>query len=304
MKNIILAIVVTYNRLTLLKENIESLLNQSYNNFDILVVDNKSTDGTDSYLNEIKSDRIKVITTEKNIGGAGGFNIGIRYAIENGYGQAWLMDDDTIPEENSLKELVDSKELLQGEFSFLASYVKWTDGSVSQMNASAIKDDFLRKQSYELLQRKMILLDRTSFVSCFVNLDKTKNYGLPIKEFFIYYDDAEYTKRISKEFPAYLVLDSVVVHKMRNNESTNIEKMTDVAKINRIRYDYRNGYKYCKDIGFLRALRYNVRYFYHVFKILFSNSKFKFKKIKEMTIGMCLGLFFNPKIEYVKKDEI
>ena len=42
----IAVVVVTYNRLKLLKENLSALLNQSYNNFDILLIDNASTDGT------------------------------------------------------------------------------------------------------------------------------------------------------------------------------------------------------------------------------------------------------------------
>ena len=123
MKNDILSVVVTYNRLELLKENIQGLLNQTNNNFDILIIDNKSTDGTDKYLEQIKSDRISYIITDKNIGGAGGFNLGLRYAIENNYSYAWVMDDDTIPEENSLEKLLNAKEILKDEFSFLNSYV-------------------------------------------------------------------------------------------------------------------------------------------------------------------------------------
>lgn len=44
------AVVVTYNRKTLLKECIESLLAQTYKNLDILVIDNASTDGTEDFV--------------------------------------------------------------------------------------------------------------------------------------------------------------------------------------------------------------------------------------------------------------
>lgn len=44
------AVVVTYNRKTLLKECIESLLAQTYKNLDILVIDNASTDGTEGFV--------------------------------------------------------------------------------------------------------------------------------------------------------------------------------------------------------------------------------------------------------------
>lgn len=42
----VIAIIVSYNRKVLLKEAIDHLLKQSYKDFDILVVDNASTDGT------------------------------------------------------------------------------------------------------------------------------------------------------------------------------------------------------------------------------------------------------------------
>ena len=48
----IVAVVVTYNRKKLLKENLNALLNQSYKDFDILLIDNASTDGTKEYVKE------------------------------------------------------------------------------------------------------------------------------------------------------------------------------------------------------------------------------------------------------------
>lgn len=49
----ITAVVVTYNRLPLLKECVEALLNQDYEDMDILLVDNDSIDGTKEYIQEI-----------------------------------------------------------------------------------------------------------------------------------------------------------------------------------------------------------------------------------------------------------
>ena len=47
------AVVVTYNRLNLLKECVTALVGQSYKDMDILIVDNKSTDSTRDYLEHI-----------------------------------------------------------------------------------------------------------------------------------------------------------------------------------------------------------------------------------------------------------
>src|SRR5437763_12352369 len=50
-------IIPTYNRLQFLKEAIDSVLNQTYNNFELIIVDDGSTDGTSEFIiNEYKKD--------------------------------------------------------------------------------------------------------------------------------------------------------------------------------------------------------------------------------------------------------
>ena len=98
------AIVVTYNRRDLLIECVNALLNQT-EQVDIMVIDNASTDGTEGALQGYRDQKhVQYINTGKNLGGAGGFNFGIRKAYEQGYKYFWIMDDDTIPAENALQE--------------------------------------------------------------------------------------------------------------------------------------------------------------------------------------------------------
>ena len=73
-KKDVVAIVVTYNRLTLLRECLDALLK---NDCDILVVDNASTDGTKEAVKQEYVDKVIYKNTGKNIGGAGGFNFGL-----------------------------------------------------------------------------------------------------------------------------------------------------------------------------------------------------------------------------------
>ena len=51
--NKICAIVVTYNRKILLKQSLQALLDQTVTDFDILVVDNASTDNTREYIDDL-----------------------------------------------------------------------------------------------------------------------------------------------------------------------------------------------------------------------------------------------------------
>ena len=89
------ATVITYNRKALLAECVKALLCQSVS-CDIIIIDNASTDGTGEMVRAIVDPRISYINTGSNLGGAGGFNYGMRKAVEAGYDYGWLMDDDTI----------------------------------------------------------------------------------------------------------------------------------------------------------------------------------------------------------------
>lgn len=77
-------VVLTFNNLALTKECLHSILNNTrYQNYEIIVVDNNSTDGTQNYLRENYADfsHIKLIFNEDNLGFAKGNNIGIQAAV-------------------------------------------------------------------------------------------------------------------------------------------------------------------------------------------------------------------------------
>ena len=103
-------IVVTYNRKELLRENISALIKQSYRDHDILVIDNASTDGTQKMVEELNNPFIRYYNTGKNLGGAGGFSYGLKIAAEGNYRYAWIMDDDSIPENSALESLINKSD--------------------------------------------------------------------------------------------------------------------------------------------------------------------------------------------------
>lgn len=299
MKNKCAVIIVTYNRIELLKENIEALRNQVYSNFDIIIIDNASTDGTGKMVKAINDKRIKYYNTKKNLGGAGGFSIGMKMAIENSYDFAWLMDDDAIPEKNALNSLILKANNLQNQFSFLASLVCWTDNSVIDMNIPSINFEKQKRQQLEsLLERKALLIDTCSFVGCFVNIKYAKKTVLPISDFFIYGDDVEYTSRLRKMAPAYLDLDSVIIHKTISNIGSDIA-LVSKDKIFKFYYQSRNGmYMARKNRKILKRLLVVLK---RLAKILLKAENCKVKRCWVLIRGTCAGFLFNPKIQ--KADE-
>ena len=85
-------IIPTYNRGNLIKRAINSILNQTYQNIEIIVVDDCSNDNTEEVVKGINSSKIKYIKHEKNYGACRARNTG----IENASGDyiAFLDSDD------------------------------------------------------------------------------------------------------------------------------------------------------------------------------------------------------------------
>ena len=99
---LISVIILNYNAGNLLLDCVESLLNSNYKNFEIIVIDNVSSDNSHKKCKEKFSD-ILLIENKKNLGYCGGNNIGIEKA--NGEFLV-ILNPDVIVESNWLNELL------------------------------------------------------------------------------------------------------------------------------------------------------------------------------------------------------
>lgn len=86
---------------------LESLVSQDYPELKILVVDNASTDDS---VQRIRAafPRVRVLQAEENRGFAAGSNLGIRCALEHGAEFVWLLNNDILAPQNTLRKLVDA----------------------------------------------------------------------------------------------------------------------------------------------------------------------------------------------------
>ena len=103
----VLIVVLNWNELDYTRRCLESLFAQLGVSFDVLVVDNNSEeDPTLALQNEFPG--IHVLRNTKNLGVAGGRNIGIRYALRYGYEYALLIDHDAYADSKMLSILIDA----------------------------------------------------------------------------------------------------------------------------------------------------------------------------------------------------
>jgi hypothetical protein len=99
-------IILNYNGRQYLKNCLESVLNQSYSNFEVIFFDNNSTDDSINYVkSNFKDTRIKTIESKENLGFAGGNNKAVKHTQ---YDLNVLLNNDTQVDKNWLKYLVEA----------------------------------------------------------------------------------------------------------------------------------------------------------------------------------------------------
>lgn len=292
------SVIVTYNRKKLLIECINAILEQTYDVDKIIIVDNNSTDKTFSELKEkgyISNNKIDYVKLEKNIGGAGGFYEGMKKAYKEKFDWVWIMDDDTIPEKECLENLIKSINIIKEKnISFLASTVFGENKEVMNVpQIDRIPDENGYQGWYRYLENGIVRIEQATFVSLLINIKAIEKCGLPIKDYFIWGDDTEYTRRITKFFgKAYFIGESKVIHKRKNARNLTILNEENANRIRNYYYMIRNNlinaklYRGAK--GIIKTLLDDIIL---SFKVLFKKNKYKMKKFLIIYKGIFAYIF-------------
>ena len=211
----IAAVIVTYNRKELLEANISMLLNQTWPFDRIFIIDNCSSDGTKEYLQEkgwLDDELVVYIRTSSNVGGAGGFYIGVKSAYEAGADWIVLMDDD-------------GRAANSDTFSILFNVANCAYKEKSKMlfiNSLVIQGDLLSFKIgnlYTVSEAKNLAIDgliegaANPFNGTLITKELVAKIGYPNQEFFIKGDEVDYKQR-SIDAGAYVatVIDSIYIH--------------------------------------------------------------------------------------------
>lgn len=189
----IIAVVVTFNRLDLLKRNIDCLRNNKPIT-QIVVINNGSTDGTAQWISQ--QNDLTVITQE-NVGGSGGFYTGIDFAYNNGADWIWCMDDDVFPRADCLENLL--KYADYNKIGILAPR-RLQEGKIFTHDFQAYNLTNPFKSMYKDRISRMevnspIEICGTAFEGPLIKRDVVEKIKLPNKDLFIFCDDTDYCLR-------------------------------------------------------------------------------------------------------------
>lgn len=296
----VVVVVVSYNRKELLKECLAALLAQTYPDMHILLIDNNSTDGTEDYIREsgyMESEQFTYAKLSENIGGAGGFHEGVKRAMQMKADWIWVMDDDTIPEPDALSELMKATGIVGSDkIAFLSSNVYGM--SKEPMNVPRMKMFQKGSNGYAdwncKLEHGLVKVNTATFCSMMFSREAVRKVGLPIRSYFIWGDDTEYSLRLSKYVgQAWLVGKSKVLHKRANEKALSIIKEDNPNRI-RIYYYYIRNYLINLRLyyGFLAAMAKLGHFWLMMLQALFTpKCRYRFKKIGVLFKGTSAFLF-------------
>ena len=214
-------IIVTYNRLELLKECLQCVENQTIKFDNVVVIDNKCTDGTSEFLKEY-TQKYHIIFESENGGGAKGFKDGIEYVYKK-LVTDWilLIDDDAMLESNYLEAIRNATEIYSSSKAFSGS-VK-TDGVIDVTHRKVLKSGLtfqIMPVDIQKYQNTMFEYDLSSFCGLLFHKSLIEKIGYPKAEYFIWYDDSEYSLRIRKESTIINVNSTFINHKTKKSIGT------------------------------------------------------------------------------------
>jgi GT2 family glycosyltransferase len=222
MKPLVCIVVLNYNGWQDTVECLTSLERLDYPNYQVVVVDNASCDGSEEKIRKRYAD-VTVIQSGANLGFAGGNNVGIRHALEHGADYVWLLNNDTVVEPHALHHLVErmraepdigmcgSKLIYyhhRGVVQALggARYNKWFGVAVHLgQNRSALDPVDAAE-----VERS---LDYVTATSMLVSRRFLEDIGLMNESYFLYFEEIDWALRAKGRYRLAFAERSVVYHK-------------------------------------------------------------------------------------------
>ena len=249
----LVAVVVTHNRLDKLKQTLARLLEAPAGVLSaVVVVDNASTDGTAAWLAARDDARLTVRRSEHNLGGAGGFETGLRLAAAR-FDPDWMvvMDDDAHPAPGALEAFF---AVPRPDDVACAAAVYFPDGRICEMNRPSVNPFWNLRVFLRTLARGRDgyhidygdydadaprSIDLTSFVGLFLSRRIVRAAGFPDGGLFLYGDDVIYTLSLRRH-GLKIVFDPSVRFEHDCSTFENDRKRV-FRPLWKVYYTYRNG---------------------------------------------------------------
>ncbi len=195
---LISVLIVNWNGEKWLKNCLDSLKAQTYKNYEIIFIDNASTDGSVNFVKQHHPD-IKLIQNDENVGFAGGNNIGYKHS-EGQY--ILLLNNDTIVEPGFLNKILMAFEKIPNLGSVQAKLVLMDDRKKLDVAGSYWTDTgflyhygFGKNESLEKYNKPMPFFSNKG-AAMLISRTAIERVGLFDDDFWCYYEETDFCHRL------------------------------------------------------------------------------------------------------------
>lgn len=250
-------------------ECLESLRRVKLPEYRILLIDNASTDGSVELFRQRYPD-VELVVNERNLGFAGGNNVGIKKAVEEGSEYVLLLNNDTVVYPDFLSGLIDLAESRENigfvgpKICFFSDPDKiWTSGGTVNLFTGRIGDR--KKGMPQASASGAESVDYLSGCALLARASMVRHIGLMDEDYFLYFEDTDWTLRARRQGYTCLVNNDVrILHKV--GASVKKVKGSDYYYVvrNLPRFVGRNGKWYHKMVFYPAFfVRYSASYALH-----------------------------------------
>lgn len=188
------AVIVTHQRVELLRASLEKVAHQSHPVQWIIVVDNGAESAVESLVSDVAGDRAVYVPSKTNLGGAGGFALGFLTALALGADAIWCADDDGRPADTAvLEELYRVAE---------AHQLHEVSPAVCNINdpgrlAFPLRQGLVWRRRIDELDGDFLPGIASLFNGALISAEAMQIIGVPDYRLFIRGDEVEYHRRLA-----------------------------------------------------------------------------------------------------------
>jgi GT2 family glycosyltransferase len=199
------AIVVTYNRVDLLRRWLQDLKEQTRPVQEIIVVDNASEDGTEAVMLQ-EYPWVTYVRMSENVGPGGAWAAGIAVAYHHGHEWFWVFNDDSFPPATALEQMLSYDEQLADRVGMLCP--------VSDLGSYKICGIYWKGRAINYPQNESAgpwFVDGVTFAGPLISRKVVDSIGYPRSDFFFMFEEYEYCLRARHAGYQIAILPNVTV---------------------------------------------------------------------------------------------
>ena len=245
----------SYNDEFFVLDSINSVLNQTYKNVELIIVDDASNDHTLSIIETVHDERIRVFKNKKNMGAAYSRNLAIKNA--NGRYIAFLDADDIWKPDKLEKQL---KFMIENNYGMCCSYYEWISENGNNM-AILVK-------SPTVISHRMFLCG--NHIGCLTVVYKKEVCdNLQIPEDIYKRNDFALWLKLSEKTKCYCYKESLAFYRRRISSSISSKKNFSLIKYHIILYQKMYSFSYVRAMiyALINLLVYFIRKLFYTRKV-------------------------------------